>query len=618
MLSFDGSPVPKGLLDAMNSRMAHRGPDGEGVWLSGPLGLGHRRLSIIDPALGAQPFISDDGVDALSFNGEIYNYKELGAQLRDEAPLRTSSDTEVLLRAFAKWGPASLERLRGMFAFAFWDGARGVLHLVRDRAGIKPLFYCRTSKDFVFASELSALVASGRVPLRRRARSVASFLLYQYVPTPFTIYEDVFSLEPGCRLEVDLKSGSVRKFRYWELLPEIKPRPEAEALEELDALLDESIALHLRSDVPFGAFLSGGMDSSVVAAVMAKKLDSPVKSFSIGFGEGSASELPFAEEAARAVGAERFSKTVRPDFSEALLLEIAARFGEPFGDSSAIPTYFVSKEAAAHVKMVLSGDGGDELFGGYDSYRGSFKEFCLPSGPAKRVARAMRRAVCWMAGPRAPHSWRLASGVSPAEYHSLCRTAFGTGALRGLLSKELADVCPDVFEELVPGAIDVPLQQQFQDFKSYLHDDVLTKVDRMSMAHSLEVRVPLLDHKIIEFAFGLPLELRLRLSPAHPGGVDTKALLRRSAGRFFGDEFLNRPKQGFGIPFEAWCSGPFMPFIRAHLTDKSNPVFEWLRPEGVAALLEEHAGSGTGLLRLWYIFCLSLWAKSAASDAAKV
>jgi asparagine synthase (glutamine-hydrolysing) len=604
IITFDGSAPSVDVLRAMADVMAHRGPDGDGVRVCGPVGLSHRRLAIIDPALGAQPFVSDDGAVAITFNGELYNYVEVRRELGD-AHFRTESDTEVLLRAYERWGIDCIGRFRGMFAFAIHDARRRVAYVVRDRLGIKPLYYYQSSARFAFASELGALTACPDVPREIDPHAIAGFLRYQYVPTPLSVYRGVSKLRPGHVLTIDLTSGQVTDWSYWELRVAPRERGEAECLEELNTLLDDTIRIYVRSDVPFGSFLSGGVDSSLVTALMARHLGDGVRAFSIGFREEQYSELPYAREAGRTLRTEHLERIVSWQNALDMLDRAVTHFGEPFADSSAVPTYYVCHEAAQHVKMVLSGDGGDELFGGYPVYPATFL----------RSRKLHRR---WPLGPMF-ELWRR-SGIPVLERRSIPmaytnrewyeshRALFDDTLLEHLLAAGVEPYAPREFDlEGISWDADPVSTAQAYDVKSYMLDDILTKVDRMSMANSLEVRVPLLDHRVVEFAFSLPLGMRLRANGS-PDRVRTKYLLKQSARRFFTDDFLERPKMGFGIPVRDWVEGPLRRGIEDALRDSTNPIYQWLDFQCVQRVMDwEYVHGHDWSARLWLLYMLHLW-----------
>jgi asparagine synthase (glutamine-hydrolysing) len=600
---FDDAPADMTVLRRMAAHLAHRGPDGEGFYAKDGVGFAHRRLAIIDLAGGAQPFVDPESGLALVYNGEVYNYREIRAELGDER-FRTDSDTEVVLRAWRRWGMAAIERFRGMFAFALHDPARKKIYLVRDRLGIKPLYYQVTPNGAKFASELGALAAASD-PGAVDAEAVSQFLRYGYVPTPLTVYRDVRKLEPGCCLTIDLGSGNVHSERYWQLHPTLRPRPEAEALEELQALLRDIIRLYVRSDVAFGAFLSGGVDSSLVTALMGRELEHPVRTFAIGFDDAQYSELTYAEAAAHHLRTHHRSAVMSGAVSHELLLRLAARFGEPFADSSSLPTWYVSHLAAQEVKMVLSGDGGDELFAGYDSYpdvlRAAERQACrplfaamtrvLPRGRIRRFAEA--RSLRW------------------ETVHHRQRDIFSVQQRQSLTGqRETGD--EKVWED---AALDPVTRCQMQDLKSYLPDDILVKVDRMSMDNSLEVRVPLLDHKLVEFALTLPLELRIR---GNGKGQVRKYLLRKAAAPLLPQEFLERRKWGFGIPLARWLKDPLRALVCESLDAGAHDLAPYLDPAAIRRLVRDFYGGQEGrAAQVWLLLALRLWHDAARAAARK-
>ncbi len=449
------------------------------------------------------------------------------------------------------------------------------LYLARDRVGIKPLFYHHTPLRLVFSSEIPSLLAAGDVPRELNPEALSGYFRYQYVPAPETIYKNLYKLEPGCYLEVDTRTGRLMKERYWKLRIDLVDRSEEDWLEQLDALLDETIRLHVRCDVPFGAFLSGGVDSSLVTALASRRLNAPVRTFTIGFQEEQHSELPYAAEASRAVGTRHREKVISADLAIDVLRALAARFGEPFADSSAIPCYYVAREAAREVKMVLSGDGGDELFGGYVSYQTTFRDLSAAraSLPALLVGLLDRGAA-----PTGVRQWmrERALGGHRAK-HDASRQIFAGQALRDLLVPEVPVAPPVAYHaDVSPRGVDPVNYFASQDFGTYLVDDVLTKVDRTSMANSLEVRVPLLDHKVVEMAFSMPLAMKIRLDRA-TGELEAKYVLKRLASRWFSRSFLARPKQGFGIPIVPWCRGPWRAMIEAELRDRQSGIYDFIR-----------------------------------------
>jgi len=605
VINLDRQPVSADILHLMNQTLAHRGPDGDGFYCDGNVGFAHRRLAIIDPSGGNQPFYNDDQNIILSFNGEVYNYIELQKELEYDFHFRNHSDTEVVLRAYEKWGIAALERFRGMFAFALYDKNHHLLYLVRDRVGIKPLFYYQSFNQLLFASEILPILRAG-IPRNILHESLANYLRYQYIPTPATIYEDLHKLEPGYYLKINTISGQVTKHCYWQLVINTTDRSENDLLEELNTLLDEVIHMYVRCDVPFGAFLSGGIDSSIVTALMAKQLDHPVRTFTIGFKEEQYSELPYATEASHIIHTNHYEKIVTPQLADDVLKTIVRHFGEPFGDSSAIPTYFVAREAAEQVKMVLSGDGGDELFGGYNSYRTTFYDL---SRPGKNLSANILGFLGRRKMIQCVRKKIQAKLITPYQQkYDAQRQAFNDVGLKDMLLTELPNVPITMFNvDVQSHFIDPVTWFQAQDFKTYMVDDVLTKVDRMSMANSLEVRVPLLDHKLIEFAFTLPLAYKLRYNDI-TRQLETKYILKKSAERFYSTNFLNRQKRGFGIPLVEWCKGSFRPFIEEGLRKAQNPLFNWIKYDSTQTLLNNfYSGNDNRIAQLWCIFILQLW-----------
>jgi len=603
LVDFSGADVDLQGLKSMSDALVHRGPDGDGIYHKGPVGLAHRRLAIIDPEGGAQPMRNESGSVILSYNGEIYNFKELRQELQPSFPFATESDTEVVLRAYQQWGIDCISRFRGMFACAIFDAHKGELYLIRDRVGIKPLYYARQGDRFAFASELSALLELSWMRRDISTDAVANYFRYGNVPTPATIYEGIHKLEPGCYLKVDTRDGTVEKRTYWELDIRISELSEEESLERLNAELEETFSIYVRSDVPFGCFLSGGVDSSLVTALMARHVDPPVQTFTIGFEKRDVSELPFAARVSDIVGTDHTEKIVSPQLALDLLSRMARHFGEPFADSSAVPTFYVAQETSRRVKMVLSGDGGDELFAGYSSHETTYRDHRDPLAGIKRAlfARIARLGPSSRIGRRAQFL-----AMDHEGKHFAQREIFAEDELMQLMGGTAVPPRPVVNLSGAEG-IDPVTQLQARDFKTYLVDDILTKVDRMSMANSLEVRVPLLDHRIVELAFTLPLETKIHRQPIS-GHIRSKHLLKKSASRFFPESVLERPKQGFGIPVADWCLGPLMPLMRQNLLSPSSPIFDWIDANYVARLVETlNRGDRSLAGKAWFLLMMSIW-----------
>lgn len=633
VLHFDPAARPDPVvLDRMTDCLEHRGPDGRGVHIEGPVGLGHRRLSIIDLAGGAQPMQSEDGQVTVAFNGEIYNFQQIRAELESSGHrFRTSSDTEVLLALYQARGLAALGRLRGMFAFGLWDAPKRTLHLVRDRVGIKPLYYARTANRLVFGSELKAVVAAGGIRTDLDVQALDDFLAHAFIRAPRTIFQTIRKLEAGHVLTVRLRPHSprpdIQRRRYWRLPPH--PRPglprsgadtptPREAGQELLARLEESVRLRLIADVPLGAFLSGGLDSSAVVWLMSRVSSRPVRTFTIGFDEQAFDERRVARSVAARLGTRHEEALVTPD-AVAALPHVLSAFDEPFGDPSAIPTWYVSRMAREHVTVVLSGDGGDELFAGYRRYPILGREMArLGAWPAP-----LRRALSAAVRPalRPEHRWRgwlerLPAG--PEARYAGYRAIFSPAMRRRLLSPALRPALDPaatgrLFEKVHPDTLRAdPLAPLLaSDFTLYLPDDVLTKVDRMSMAHGLEARVPLLDHEVVEYVTGLPMEYKLRAGTS-------KWLLRELIAPDMPPEVLSHHKQGFSVPLDAWLRGDLASLLADVVGGpiRTSGLFQTRYVEGlVGAHTRGAPGLGWGL---WQVLIFGLWLDSTARDLGRM
>jgi len=548
-------------VQAMAAVLRHRGPDAAGAWVDGPVGLGHRRLRIIDLEGGGQPMVSEDGRTAVVFNGEIYNFRELRAELRAAGHrFAGQSDTEVLLHAYEQLGARCVERLRGMFAFAVWDGRTRRLFLARDRVGIKPLYYSWDGERFLFGSELKAILQHPAVARALDPFALDEYLTYLYVPAPRTIFRGVAKLRPGHTLTVS--AAGIADREYWDLTfePRTAPGRPDSAARLLEALRD-AVRAHLVSDVPLGAFLSGGVDSSAVVALMAGLLEAPVRTTSIGFRDGGYDELPFARMVSRRFGTQPHERRVEAD-AAAVLDRLVWHFDEPFADSSMVPTYAVSQAAREAVTVCLSGDGGDENFAGYRRYRFDLLEQRL----RRLLPGALGSALCgtlgrlypkadWLPRPLRAKTLLTNLSLSPerAYFHSM---SWFTPAMKAqLYAPGLRSALQgyDPFLVMAPHfqrarGWDPLSRLQYVDIKTYLADDILTKVDRASMAHALEVRVPLLDHQVMEHAAGIPAGDKLR-------GGEGKYILKQALAGLLPEAVLHRPKMGFAIPLAGWLRG---------------------------------------------------------------
>jgi len=600
--------VDERILLRMRETMTHRGPDDAGLHADGPLGIAMRRLSIIDLAGGAQPIFSECGRVAVVCNGEIYNFR----QLRDELTQRghrfsTNSDTEVLVHLYEERGDDLCDALNGMFAFAVLDGARRRLVVGRDRLGIKPLYYSEGPAGLVFGSEPAAVLASGLVPDDISAASLDEYLRHLYVTEPDTIYAHIKRLPPGHVMIWEDGGGAARQKRYWELRFEPRDVDEGEAAEALESLIADSVRRRLVSDVPLGVLLSGGLDSSTVAAMMHRAGAAPLRTFTVGFAEAGQDERRYARVLARHIGSRHDEMVASPDATE-LLPKLVELMGEPFADPSMLPTYMVCRFARRKVTVVLGGDGGDEIMAGY-----SWAHMALRAARFGRLPLSLRKALVaagkvamgrdarpkldrFLSDSSLPASEGFArrqTTLSAAERDALLDPGVLGEARRGRRRR-----IEEVFDSL-PG-LDDGTRMLAADTAVYLPGDILTKVDRMSMAVSLEARVPLLDHRIVEYCAGLPFDLKLR-------GRTSKYLLKRVAADLLPPELLRQRKHGFSIPVREWTAGPLRDMIGDLLLGPEGGS-GLLDRDGVRGLVEDHwEGRRDGGYAIWALMVLQLW-----------
>jgi asparagine synthase (glutamine-hydrolysing) len=590
-------PIDSDLLRRMTDSIAHRGPDGSGFHLAPGIGLGHRRLAIIDVAGGQQPLFNEDGNIAITYNGEIYNYQELMAELIAKGHrFRTHSDTEVVVHAWEEWGADCLRRFRGMFAFALWDERQEVLFLARDRLGKKPLYYARLDDGRVlFGSELKALLVCPDLRRDLDPTAIEDYFAYGYVPEGKSIYRGVGKLPPAHFLTVRRGRALPAPQAYWDLAFGATAKiSEAQAAEELIAKLREAVRIRLISEVPLGAFLSGGVDSSAVVALMAGAID-PVNTFSIGFKQAAFDESAYAEQVANQYRTQHLGRIVDADDFD-FVGRLATIYDEPFADSSAIPTFRVCALARERVTVALSGDGGDELFAGYRRYRWHRHEErirgVIPAGLRRAAFGALGRVypkLDWAPRPfRAKATFAELAGDSLDGYfrnismlNDEARAQLFTPgfkrALQGYQAKE------QLARHFNAAPTDDPLSRvQYADIKTYLPGDILTKVDRASMASSLEVRAPFLDHRFAEWSAGLPSALKLRDGEA-------KHVLKSALGPLLPREILYRAKQGFSVPLAAWFRGPLRDRMRAELTGPRLRETGWFDDRHIGGAIEQHA-----------------------------
>lgn len=606
----DGQPADADLLARMIAPMRHRGPDDVGLWSGGPVGLANARLAVIDlsPA-GHQPMSNEDGTVWIAFNGEVYNFLELRRQAAQRGHrLASRTDTEAVIHLYEDLGTGCVHLLRGMFAFALWDGRRQRLFLARDRLGQKPLYYFWDGTHLAFASEIKALLECPWLPQEVNVEAVPVYLAHGYVPTPDTIFRHVRALPPGHTLTIE--DGRLEVAEYWDVAYSVaEVRSEEECVEELRARLREAVRLRLISDAPLGALLSGGIDSTAIVALMSDLSDRPVQTFAIGFaGEPSFNELDPARQAASRYGTDHHEFVVEPDAVE-LLPKLVWHYDQPFGDSSAIPTYLVSQLTRQHVTVALSGDGGDELFAGYERFA------------------AARLAERWAWVPN--EVWRTATHVLRAlpestAYRGVVRRArrFVEAAGLPLLDRYLSWVglfSAELREQVLADRTEVDVRASFHRYldqvrgmdsisqllylntKTYLADDLLVKADRMSMAHGLETRSPFLDHELVQWAARLPVDLKLR-------GTSTKYILKRALRGLVPDDIIDRPKHGFGVPVGRWFRADLSGYVREMLLDRRALDRGYFRPEGLRWLIEQHqTGRRDFGHQLWTLLTLEVW-----------
>jgi asparagine synthase (glutamine-hydrolysing) len=615
-------PVPAEVLAGMCRTIVHRGPDDEGVHIEPGVGLGNRRLSIIDVAGGHQPLSNEDGTIWIAYNGEAYNF----AEVRDELAARghvfqTRSDTETIVHGYEEWGTAGIHRFRGMFAFALWERKERRLRLFRDRIGVKPLYYALLDDGtLVFGSELKTILAFPGVKRELEPEALDLYLTLEYVPAPYSMFRGIRKLPAGSFLTY--RDGRIEIESYWDIEPQADPggkpaRPLPELMDELYALLKESVKLRLVSDVPLGAFLSGGIDSSAVVGLMRELGASPLRTFSIGFKDASYNELEHARRIAARFETEHEELIIEPKALE-LTDKLIHHLDEPLGDFSIFPTYLVSEMARRHVTVSLSGDGGDEIFAGYEHYQ------------AQRIARTFGIA----AAGRAAHT--LTRRMRPGEQKKGARNklrrftqAFenepGLRHLRWMMflsDRDKAGLYTDGLKERLGGirsiagrdpflghlgrlgGFDRTTGELYLDLKTYLVDDIMVKVDRMSMAVSLEAREPLLDHKLVEFAFRLPGSLKLH-------GMTTKWIFKKTLERLLPRDNIDRKKEGFSIPIKHWLRVELRDLVEEHLSEarlRSEGLFE---PSAVRGMMDAHfAGRENYSHQLWALLVFEIWKES--------
>ena len=603
------------ILEAMNGAIVHRGPDDDGFYVNENVGMAMRRLSIIDLASGKQPIHNADRTKWIVFNGEIYNYQELRTELEQRGyKFYTKSDTEAIINLYDEYGVDCLQHLRGMFAIAIWDQRDKSLFLARDRVGKKPILYSHQSNgDLIFGSEFQALLKHPAVSREVDFNAIDSYLSYLCVPAPQTAFKQIRKLEPGHWLR--WKDGEVETKRYW--LPDFSKKikiSEEDAIDETTRILRESTKMRMISEVPLGAFLSGGVDSSTIVALMAQESSTPVKTFSIGFEEQDFSELKYAKRVAEHVGAEYHEFVVRPNALD-VLPTLVEHYGEPYADSSAIPTYYVSKETRAHVTVALNGDGGDESFAGYERHAAM-----RIAETYRRVPRALRKALIEAPVNLIPTSelkrsrfrdakrFLQAANLPKTERYFRWMSTFNREVKAELYTPEFAASTVAQNESAYidrwfatangSGILDATL---LNDLMVYLPNDLLVKVDIASMANSLEARSPFLDHKVIEFAASLPENLKMRR-------FETKSLLKKVAARLVPKEVVYRRKMGFGVPVGKWFRGEMKDFVRSVLLSETSLNRGIIKRSMIEKYVSEHTnGERDHAFQIWTLLMLELW-----------
>jgi asparagine synthase (glutamine-hydrolysing) len=608
---YGGGEADRVLVERQSNLMRYRGPDDGDVWSDGPVAFGHRRLSIVDLSPGGhQPMSNEDGSVWVTYNGELYGWPEIRAELAGRGHrFHGNSDTEALLHLYEESGTGLFPRLRGMFAFGLFDRARRSLLLARDRFGIKPLYYHDDGKRLAFASELKALLLDPGVPREVDLEALEDYVTFQYVPAPHTIFRAVKKLPAGCFLTCDAKGPRVE--RYWSMPTEPeRGKPEGYYRERLRELLADAVKVRMVADVPLGAFLSGGIDSSVVVALMSAVSSSPVKTFSIGFEEEDYSELEHARVVAKHLGTDHHEQVVRPHALE-LLPRLVWAMDEPFADPSMIPTYYVSEMARRHVTVALSGDGGDEAYAGYTTYGWAQQYARVDLVPAslRRLAALPARLL----HPDHGVGRKLKRvGLDPIDRHLEVMSYFqprerarllGDATRRALDGHDPYAAARELHRDAARSLGDLAALA-WLDARTYMIDDVLVKVDRTSMQHSLEARVPLIDHHVMEFVARIPFEYKLR------GGV-TKWILRESVRDLLPESILRRGKQGFGVPLEHWFGAEFGRLAREVLYDPRARARGWFDPAAVRDVVEGRTLRDERRSRqVWALVCLELWAQT--------
>lgn len=621
-----GRPADLGVLQSMVSTLTHRGPDEDGFWVEGALAIGMRRLSVVDPAGGHQPMPGEDGSVRVILNGEIYNHEDLRRELEKRGHrFRTRSDTESVVHAYEQWGPECIRRMDGMFAVAVWDARTPRLLIARDRLGVKPLYVHEGPEGVVFGSELKAVVSAPWVPVEWDLAAVDDFMTYEYVPSPRSIVRDVRKLPAGTLLTYEPRGGGAgSEHRYWTLEAAAEPESPVQAREELRTRLAASVRARLMSDVPLGAFLSGGLDSTVVVGLMNEVASEPVRSFSVGFDDPSYDELPFARMAAARFQTVHREEVLRPQAVD-LAEPLADHFDEPFADVSAFPTYAISEVARRDVTVVLSGDGGDELFAGYDGYRAHRWAHRLRWITGNRLWQPVSAILDWLPPASAKKgainkAKRFAEGLRrPTDLEHARwwvfwdllerRRLYDPGLMDRLGTRDPFAFYRGRLQSARESGFDGLQAQLYADVTGYLPDDILVKLDRMSMAVSLEARVPFLDHRVVEYAMAIPARWKIR-------NGQTKWILRTGFDELLPPPIRRRGKEGFSMPMKHWLRSELQPTMQTLLDGRRLSERGWFDPDEVQRLIDEHlSGRENHAHRLWCLMSLELAVDALSSRA---
>jgi asparagine synthase (glutamine-hydrolysing) len=599
ILKFDRTdPVDAAVIGSMAECMAHRGPDDTGVFLDGRVGLGFRRLSIIDLSGGHQPMTTPDGDVTIVFNGEIYNYGELTSELTAAGHrFQTRSDTETILHAYREHGIDCVEKLRGMFGFAIWDRPHQRLLVARDRLGVKPLYYYRNGDLLAFASEIKALLQIPGVDSSADPEALDDYLSLRYIPGPRTMFRNIFRLQPGHLMVVE--NGQVTIREYWD----VDYRAGESSPQDFLPLLEESVRLRLIADVPLGLFLSGGLDSSAILSIMSRLSGQRIKTFSVGYESTDpredVSEFEYARLAAHAYGAEHHEFRLTSQQFESSVPDLIWHLDEPMADPTIIPLYHLSKLAREHVTVVLSGEGADEILGGYNIYSRMLK---LETPGLRRLARLMRFAP----SEALRHYGKMSAQPLQSRYRGVSR-GFRPETKLALIGAERTHQSDLRLDRIFRAAMTSlpaasPLNRMlYADTKIWLPDDLLVKADKMTMAAGLELRVPFLDHRLVEFAAGLSDSAKI-------AGSTNKVLLRQVMRGVLPDTIIDRPKKGFPVPLASWLHGPLRPFLREQLLDRQSACLQYLERAEVTRILEQHEqGRHDRSSELWSLLVFEIW-----------